>query len=63
VPLWCDGSDAVSNLQWQTIRSAKAKDRWEPKGVRTLGVNNVGSSRSPPVSAIPALVSGTDPYH
>ena len=32
VPLWCDGSDAVSNLQWQTIRSAKAKDRWETKG-------------------------------
>ena len=21
--------DAVSNLQWQTIRDARAKDRWE----------------------------------
>jgi hypothetical protein len=31
VPLWCDGSDAVSSLQWQTIRSAKAKDHWETK--------------------------------
>jgi hypothetical protein len=32
VPLACGGSDAVSNLQWQTIRDAKAKDRWETKG-------------------------------
>jgi hypothetical protein len=29
VPLACNGSDAVSNLQWQTIADAKAKDRWE----------------------------------
>jgi hypothetical protein len=28
-PLACGGPDAVSNLQWQTIRDAKAKDRWE----------------------------------
>jgi hypothetical protein len=28
-PLACGGSDAVSNMQWQTIRDAKAKDRWE----------------------------------
>jgi hypothetical protein len=32
VPLWYDGSDAVSKLQWQTIRGAEAKDRWETKG-------------------------------
>jgi hypothetical protein len=31
VPLACGGPDAVSNLQWQTIRDAKAKDKWEPK--------------------------------
>jgi len=29
VPLACGGPDAVANLQWQTIRDAKAKDRWE----------------------------------
>src|SRR5438132_11334194 len=29
VPLACGGPDAVSNLQWQTIADAKAKDRWE----------------------------------
>jgi len=29
VPLACRGPDAVSNLQWQTVRDAKAKDRWE----------------------------------
>ena len=32
VPLACDGPDAVSNMQWQTIRDAKAKNRWETKG-------------------------------
>jgi hypothetical protein len=31
LPLACGGPDAVSNLQWQTIRDAKAKDRWERK--------------------------------
>ena len=28
-PLACGGPDAVSNLQWQTIRDARAKDSWE----------------------------------
>jgi hypothetical protein len=28
-PLACGGPDAVSNLQWQTIRDARAKDAWE----------------------------------
>lgn len=31
VPLACGGPDAVSNLQWQTVAEAKAKDRWEIK--------------------------------
>jgi hypothetical protein len=31
-PLACGGPDAVSKLQWQTIRDAKAKDEWETKG-------------------------------
>jgi hypothetical protein len=26
------GPDAVSNMQWQTIREAKATDQWETKG-------------------------------
>ena len=30
----CGGPDAVSNLQWQTVEAAKAKDRWETKGCR-----------------------------
>jgi hypothetical protein len=33
-PLACGGADAVSNMQWQTIAAAKAKDRWE---LRTCG--------------------------
>ena len=28
-PLACGGPDAVWNLQWQAIRDARAKDRWE----------------------------------
>jgi hypothetical protein len=32
LPLTCGGLDAVTNLQWQTIRDAKAKDKWETKG-------------------------------
>jgi hypothetical protein len=30
-PLACGGPDAVSNMQWQTIRDARAKDAWERK--------------------------------
>ena len=32
VPLACGGPDAPSNMQWQTIRDARAKDKWEAKG-------------------------------
>ena len=32
VPLACGGPDAPSNMQWQTIRDAKAKDKWETMG-------------------------------
>jgi hypothetical protein len=32
LPLACGGPDAVANLQWQTIRDAKVKDKWETKG-------------------------------
>ena len=29
VPLACGGPDAVTNLQWQTVPDARAKDVWE----------------------------------
>lgn len=32
VPLACGGVDAPSNMQWQTVAEAKAKDRVERKG-------------------------------
>jgi hypothetical protein len=32
IPLACGGPDAVANLQWQTVRDAKAKNQWERKG-------------------------------
>lgn len=31
-PLACGGADAPSNMQWQTVRAGKAKDKWERKG-------------------------------
>jgi len=34
VPLACGGADAPSNMQWQTMADAKAKDRVERKGCR-----------------------------
>ena len=32
VPLACGGADAPSNMQWQSVSDAKAKDRVERKG-------------------------------
>jgi hypothetical protein len=29
VPLACGGPDAVTNMQWQTVAAARAKDRVE----------------------------------
>ena len=29
VPLACGGPDAVSNMQWQTVAEARAKEAWE----------------------------------
>jgi hypothetical protein len=34
VPLACGGIDAPSNMQWQTVAEAKAKDRTERVGCR-----------------------------
>jgi hypothetical protein len=31
-PLACGGADDPSNMQWQTIAKAKAKDKWERNG-------------------------------
>ena len=30
--LACGGADAPSNMQWQTVADAKAKDKWERNG-------------------------------
>jgi hypothetical protein len=34
VPLACGGADAPSNMQWQTVAEANAKDRVERRGCR-----------------------------
>jgi hypothetical protein len=31
-PLACGDADHPSNMQWQTVADAKAKDKWERKG-------------------------------
>lgn len=31
-PLACGGADTPANMQWQTVKDAKAKDKWERKG-------------------------------
>jgi hypothetical protein len=31
-PLACGGADDPSNMQWQTVDEAKAKDKWERIG-------------------------------
>lgn len=43
-PLACGGRDAVTNLQWQSVNAAAAKDRWErtQRGCRLL-CNEVNS--------------------
>ena len=33
-PLACGGADIPSNMQWQTIAEAKAKDKWERNGCK-----------------------------
>lgn len=32
--LACDGADHPSNMQWQTVADARAKDKWERRGCR-----------------------------
>jgi len=32
VPIACGGRDAPSNMQWQTVAEARAKDRYERRG-------------------------------
>jgi hypothetical protein len=34
IPLACGGADAPSNMQWQTVAEAKAKDKIERAGCR-----------------------------
>lgn len=31
-PLACGGADSPENMQWQTVKEAKDKDKWERKG-------------------------------
>jgi len=34
IPLACGGRDDTSNMQWQTVEAAKAKDKVERQGCR-----------------------------
>ena len=37
IPLACGGLDATSNMQWQSVAAAKAKDATERQGLSQLG--------------------------
>ncbi len=39
--LACGGADHPSNMQWQTVAAAKAKDVWERKDCRSLKINSL----------------------
>jgi hypothetical protein len=34
IPLVCGGADAPSNMQWESVAEAKAKDKWERRGCK-----------------------------
>jgi 5-methylcytosine-specific restriction endonuclease McrA len=34
VPLACGGQDAPFNMQWQTVKQGREKDKWERKGCK-----------------------------
>lgn len=38
IALACGGADSPSNMQYQTVADAKAKDKWERKGCATRKV-------------------------
>jgi hypothetical protein len=60
VPLACGGPDAPSNMQWQTTREAKAKDKWENKGLRSVGVKYRRAAPLPGHRSLRVLGSGTE---
>ena len=59
VPLACGGPDAVSNMQWQSIREARAKDKWESDsegvkaGIRAEGPRSQAQGTEPVSVAAP----------
>jgi hypothetical protein len=44
--LACGGNDAPSNMQWQTVKAGKAKDKWERKGCQVGSLGNYSYSGS-----------------
>jgi hypothetical protein len=47
IPLACNGPDDVSNMQWETVSAAKAKDRWERKECRIIDGRSEGCCTVP----------------
>ena len=68
VPLACGGADASSNMQWQTVAEAAAKDRVERKGCAgspshaTIATSSVWV-QSPPATSPPIDQSRADRCH
>ena len=57
MPLACGGPDAVSNMQWQTIADARAKDTWGAEGMRPLMPILVSGAYCP--ARLFAILAGT----
>jgi hypothetical protein len=54
IPLACGGADDPTNLQWQTVAEAKAKDKWERKGCTAVnGASSFEEDGSRPTSDEP----------
>jgi hypothetical protein len=63
VPLSKGGKDDPSNMQWQTVADAKAKDKWERGQSTTQSRKSSPVKRSSSVSSSRKKSSDTKPVH
>ena len=61
-PLACSGNDAPSNMQWQSVADAKAKDKWERKGCQRGSSKNHSYSRKSYYSGGSSSTSSSNGY-
>jgi hypothetical protein len=63
-PLACNGADAPSNMQWQSVAEGKAKDKWERKNCQVGSSGNHLYSRKSSYSIVSSsITSSSTEYH